>query len=259
MTIKPFWTTRNERFDLNRYVTQMLEERLDPDFVDRAQELARTDQGTFNLIKSWWESGENSEVRREIENDLKLSLRDNQILLVDADNVLVDFTKACLDLAARQLNVFATPEDVTGDEIGPSIGCPALEYLIDDEVLHKEFCYQMQPIRQGVLFFKALEEIYGKDRVFVCTKPWRGDNRERATGEWASQRYAWLRDHLGVNKGRVFMCDHKHMVDGILVDDSVKNLEKRKSGTGFCIAHPYNTRWKGPRGNYQDCLNWLKG
>jgi 5'(3')-deoxyribonucleotidase len=178
-------------------------------------------------------------------------------LLVDCDGVLSAFTEACLDLAARQFNVFAQREDVTSNDVGASIGCPALEHLISEETLHREFCYRMKPIVQGVLFFKTLEETYGKDRVFVCTKIWRGDSREKASGEWASQRLAWLRDHLGVNKGRVFMCDNKHMVDGILIDDSVKNFEKRKPGTGFCIAHPYNSGHSGPRGDYQDCLAWL--
>lgn len=181
-------------------------------------------------------------------------------LMVDADNVLIDFTGACLQLAADKFNVFKTPEDVTGSEIGPSIGCPALEYLIDDEVLHHEFTYRMKPLSAGVLFFKALEEIYGPDNVFVCTKPWGGDSRERATGEWASQRYAWLRDHLGVLRNRVYMAGgRKQHVQGILIDDSVKNLEKRSPGQAFCIAHPYNTGYTGPRGNYQDCLEWLKG
>jgi 5'(3')-deoxyribonucleotidase len=179
-------------------------------------------------------------------------------LLIDCDNVLSDFTRACLDLAARQFNVFAKPEDVTSNDIGVSIGCPALEHLISEETLHREFCYRMQPIAKGVTFFKTLEETYGKDRVSVCTKIWRGDSREKASGEWASQRLAWLRDHLGVNKGRVFMCDNNHMVDGILIDDSAKNLEKRKPGSGFCIEHPYNVGYSGPRGGYAECLDWLK-
>jgi hypothetical protein len=180
-------------------------------------------------------------------------------ILCDADNVLIDFTQACLQLAAVKFNIFATPDQVTGDEIGPSIGCPALEYLIDDEVLHHEFTYRMKPLVEGVAFFKTLEETYGKENVYCCTKPWGGDSRERATGEWASQRYAWLRDHLGVLRKRVYMAGVKKHVQGILIDDMPKNLVGRPEGQAFCIAHPYNTGYTGPRGNYQDCLEWLKG
>src|SRR5690606_20385721 len=126
-------------------------------------------------------------------------------ILVDCDGVLSDCVGAFLKLAAEKLNIFALPEDITREEIGPSIGCPSLKYMVDDEVLHREFCYQMKPIVAGVQFFKTLEDIYGPENVFVCTKPWGGDSRERATGEWASQRYAWLRDHLGVLRNRVHM------------------------------------------------------
>lgn len=180
-------------------------------------------------------------------------------LLADCDNVLSDLTGAYLKLAAEKFNIFATREQHTQREFGPSIGCPAFEYAIDDEVLHREFCYRIPPIPEGVRFFKQLEEIYGKENVYVCTKVWGGDQRERATGEWASQRYAWLRDHLGVRRDRVFMCSAKHKVPGILIDDSVSHLQSRPAGNGFCIAHPYNTEWTGPRGNYQDCLKWLEG
>lgn len=179
-------------------------------------------------------------------------------LIVDCDNVLSDLTESFLRLAAEKFNVFKTPEDVTGDGIGQSIGCPALEYLIDDEIMHRDFCYRMKPLSAGIAFFKTLEEIYGKDNVYVCTKPWGGDSRERATGEWASQRYAWLRDHLGVLRNRVYMAGIKKHVQGYLIDDMPKNLQHRPENQTFCIAHPYNVSYTGRRGNYQDCLEWLK-
>lgn len=182
-------------------------------------------------------------------------------LLVDCDGILTQCVESFLQLAADKFNVFATVDQVTGDEIGPSIGCPGLEYLIDEQVLNHEFVYRMKPIREGALFFKALEEIYGPESVYVCTKPWSGgpgDNRERATGEWASQRYAWLRDHLGVLRKRVYMAGVKKHVHGILIDDSVKNLVGRPEGHAFCITRPYNVGYRGPRGDYAECLEWLK-
>lgn len=180
---------------------------------------------------------------------------------MDCDGVLSQCVESFLQLAADKFNVFATPGQVTGDQIGPSIGCPGLEYLIDEQVLHHEFVYRMKPITEGLEFFKTLEETYGKDNVYVCTKVWSGgpgDNREKATGEWASQRYAWLRDHLGVLRKRVYMAGVKKHVQGILIDDSINNLKGRPKGHTFCIARPYNTGYGGPRGDYQDCLEWLK-
>lgn len=272
MTKIPSPTTLEQRLRLNRYALQMLDMGVDPTLIDEAQELARSCQGAYDLFAMWAtvstsDVGNIDQHRNEIECDLRDLVRDNSKwekkeptnILVDCDQVLSNFVDSCLDLAARQFNVFAKPEDVTGEDIGASIGCPALEHLITEETLNREFCYRMKPIPEGLNFFKALEETYGKDRVFVATKLWRGDSRETASGEWASQRLAWLRDHLGVSKSRVFLCDSKHMVTGILVDDSVKNLEKRRPGAGFCIQHPYNSRWTGPRGDYQQCLEWLKG
>lgn len=180
-------------------------------------------------------------------------------LLVDCDGILSDITDSFLNLAAAKFNIFATRDQHTSGEFGQSIGCPALEYAVDHEVLHHEFCYRMKPIAEGLLFFKQLEATYGKENVYVCTKPWRGDARERATGEWASQRYAWLRDKLDIPSRRVIMCSAKDLVQGILIDDSVNNLALRKPGQAFCIDQPYNKEWSGPRGDYKDCLSWLEG
>lgn len=182
----------------------------------------------------------------------------NLSILVDCDNVLSDITGSFIQLAADKFNVFATREQHTEEEFGPSIGCPGLEYAIDEAVLHHEFCYRMKLLPGAEAFFRTLEDTYGKDNVYACTKPWRGDHREKATGEWASQRYAWLRDKLGISRSRVHMCAAKHMVQGILIDDSVKNLDKRAAGEAFCIAYPYNKAYTGPRGGYAECLVWLK-
>ena len=178
-------------------------------------------------------------------------------ILVDCDDVLSNFTQACLDLAATKFNTFATLEDCVKEEVWDSIGCPYLPPVIDDAVLKHEFCYRMKPISEGIQFFKTLEETYGKDNVFICTAPWSSDARDRATGEWVSQRYAWCRDILGVSKKRVMSVTAKHLVQGILVDDTPKRLFNRDFG--FCIARPNNTGYKGPRGNYAECLEWIGG
>src|SRR5688572_16761649 len=119
-------------------------------------------------------------------------------ILVDVDNCLSDLTGSLLQLAADKFNIFASREQHTEDRLSASIGCPGLDYILDEEILHREFCYRMQLLEGAEAFFRTLEETYGKDHVFICTKPWAApeDRRERATGEWASQRYAWLRDKL---------------------------------------------------------------
>src|ERR1043165_8567972 len=113
-------------------------------------------------------------------------------IIVDVDGVLSAFTEEVLALAAQKFNIFARPEDCTSDPIWSAIGCPTLESLIDDEIIHREFCYRMKPIEAGIQFLRDLEAEFGVDKVDICTAPWGYDQREKATGEWASQRYAWL-------------------------------------------------------------------
>jgi 5'(3')-deoxyribonucleotidase len=180
------------------------------------------------------------------------------LLAVDCDEVLSDYRGAMLKLAADKFNVFATYDQITSDDVGPSIGCAGLEYAVDEEVLYREFVYKMKPIPEGIAFLRELENRYDKENVVICTSPWAFDSRERATGEWASQRYAWLRDFAGIPKKRVIMASMKHLVRGILIDDRAKNLEARAPNAGYCIAHPHNTAFKGPRGNYEECLIWLE-
>ena len=180
-------------------------------------------------------------------------------ILVDCDDCIADFTGSALHLAAEKFNVFATPEDVTKPELWDSIGCPHLPVAIDDAVLDNDFVYRMKPIAAGMTFLRQLEAKYGVQNVYVCTAPWSSDSRgqEIATGEWASQRYAWLRDVARVPRKRVIMCNAKHLVNGVLIDDSPKNIKGRDFG--YCIAKPNNASYTGPRGNYGECFTWLGG
>lgn len=182
---------------------------------------------------------------------------DNPIL-VDVDDCIADFMGSCLRLAADKFNIFAKPEDCTKDPYWDALGCPTLEAVIDHEILHREFCYQIKPISAGIQFLRELESLYGTDNVLICTSPWKFDSRQTATGEWASQRYAWLRDVAKVPRDRVIMAKRKRHVQGILIDDSVKNCQQRPVDKSFCIAQPYNTDWLGNRGTYKDCLSWLE-
>jgi 5'(3')-deoxyribonucleotidase len=180
-------------------------------------------------------------------------------LLIDCDQVLSNFADEVLRVAAARYNVFMTPEELTNENFEVSLGCPHLLRDISEEVLEAEFCYRMKPIVKGIEFLRTLENTYGKKNVFICTAPWGGgDSREKATGEWASQRYQWLRDFAGIQRKRVIMANNKDLVapQGILVDDSIRHLNNRQYG--FCIATPSNTKYKGPRGNYDQCLAWIK-
>jgi hypothetical protein len=180
-----------------------------------------------------------------------------QNILVDCDEIIRDYRGAMLKLAAEKFNIFATYEQITQDDVGPAIGCSGLESLVDEEVLYREFVYKMKPISEGIAFLHELERLYGEENVTICTSPWAQDGRERSTGEWASQSYAWLRDFAGVPRKRVIMATKKDLVQGFLIDDRVKNLVNRRKGDGFCIAHPHNTSYTGPRGSYEDCLALL--
>jgi len=172
-------------------------------------------------------------------------------ILVDCDGILSNFTQACLDLAAEKFNVFALPEDCNKDPLWDAIGCPYLPPAIDDAIRDREFVYRMKPLPGALDFLRTLENTYGKDNIEICTAPW--------NSQWAEQRYDWLNDIAKIPAQRVHMTKRKYRIPGILVDDTLKHLKPRKDNQAFCIAHPYNTEWTGPRGNYQDCLKWLEG
>jgi hypothetical protein len=168
-------------------------------------------------------------------------------ILVDCDGVIANMTHSVLQLARDKANVFDKgEEDITAWDYGASLGWPGVNHAIDEAVLHHEFVYRMVPFAGAFAALRRLEARFGKDNVLVCTSPW--------CGEWAAQRYAWLKDFADVDHGRVIMCKQKHRIPGFLIDDCVDNFRYRNFNDSFLIARPHNAGSLLTRGTLDEAV-----
>lgn len=73
----PFQTTADQRLLLARFTVAMQQAKLEPTFIDQASELARLDQGVFDLIQLWHDCPAKNEAERaEIVADIQESIDD---------------------------------------------------------------------------------------------------------------------------------------------------------------------------------------
>ncbi len=70
----PFKTTPEQRLKLAQIVVEMQKAKLDPSFIDNTAELARLDQGVFDLVDLWHQA--KTADRAEILADIQESLDD---------------------------------------------------------------------------------------------------------------------------------------------------------------------------------------
>jgi DNA-binding phage protein len=68
----PFRTTPEQRLKLAQIVVEMQKAKLDPAFIDSASELARLDQGVFDLVELWQEAkaADKMEILADIQDSL---------------------------------------------------------------------------------------------------------------------------------------------------------------------------------------------
>lgn len=174
-------------------------------------------------------------------------------ILVDCDGVLSNMTRSVLQLAAEHGYLDKLEEDIADWSYASSIGWPSVNAAITNATLTREFVYRMRPYPGAFMALRRLEAAFGKENVLVCTSPW-----PEAPGEWAAQRYAWLRYFASVESKRVIMCSAKHLVPGFLIDDHPKQLEGRPFENAFLVARPHNaTATRFIRGTLEQAVDGL--
>ncbi len=116
-----------------------------------------------------------------------------QILYIDMDNVLVDFSSAFSKLSANTLEEY----DSRLDEV------PHIFSL-------------MEPMPGAIEAFNKLSDIY--DTYILSTAPWENSSA------W-SDKLEWVKKYLGVNAHkRLILSHHKNLNSGdFLIDDRLKN------------------------------------
>lgn len=173
-------------------------------------------------------------------------------ILIDADEVIVDFNGEVLRMAREQAGIFVRYEDIREWSLERAIGWPGLDAAVTHAVKHADLCARLKPIPEGLAWLRAVEQEFGVDRVFVCTAPW-----PRAP-EWLAQRAWWL-NHHGVPIERQIHARAKHLIPGHLVDDAPHHVSRRPWNQGFLLARPWNTALPdNPRGDYAAAMAWLR-
>ena len=119
---------------------------------------------------------------------------DKKILLIDMDNVLVDFQSGIDKLSTEDIINYG-PDNL--DEVPGIFGL-------------------MEPVKGAIESYHKLAEKY--DTYIVTTAPWENPSA------W-SDKNKWVRKYLGeVAHKRIFITHHKNMVLGdYLIDDRKKN------------------------------------
>jgi 5'(3')-deoxyribonucleotidase len=141
------------------------------------------------------------------------------IVLLDCDGVLADFVSSYLEIVRSVTGKTFTPDDVTGFDIGVSLGLSRDEASRCKRALGESrgFCESLAvypEAQDGVARLQELAEVY------VVTSPW------NSCPTWTHEREAWLHEHFGIPHRRVIHTSAKHLVRGdVFVDDKTEAVQ----------------------------------
>lgn len=172
------------------------------------------------------------------------------IILMDVDGVLCDFTSSWLPIVAPELS----EEDVSSF---------AFENYLNDDQLNKlrkicqssEFWFDMAPYEGARDFVESVVENTDGGEIVYCTAPWVGCDG------WADVRRGWLEKHMP--KGDLVVTNRKDIVrGGYLIDDKPENVmswsARNKVGVAYLYARPWNKGFIGnARMNREEILQDL--
>lgn len=151
-------------------------------------------------------------------------------ILLDCDGVLADFVTASLELHGK------TFEDANVDK---------WDYFHDWGVTDREFFEPM-----GYDFWANIEpfpwaqdllNVLSKHEVTICTAPILNPECFAAKAEWINKHFDIPFQNIMIGKKKWLMAGN-----GILVDDSEKNIEKFRAagGRAYLFPQPYNEAGK---------------
>lgn len=171
-----------------------------------------------------------------------------KILLLDADGVFVNFTKAYLSLVTDSTGQVFTDADITSFDIAGSLNLSAAtKQEVTRRVIEPGFCANLEPIEGAV---DAIQRIMlSLAEVYVVTSPW------HTSKTWMSERTEWIRKHLGIPASHIIHTSSKHLVRGhVFVDDKTENCQEwdlTNPGIAVLWKRPWNAKdaWYGHRTN----------
>lgn len=176
------------------------------------------------------------------------------VILLDIDGVLVDFTSAYLDVLAAQTGRRHSADDVTCFDYAKCVATPMEDARVWAHIADTPgFVYGL-PTYDGWREF--LGELRGLGRVVACTSP--------ASAQWVAERYQWLLDTAGFEKRDIVIARSKELVRGdFLIDDATHNIDEweaaHEDGYGILFERPWSRgSFMNPRGaTYTEILSWV--
>lgn len=153
------------------------------------------------------------------------------VLLLDMDEVVVDFTRAWIDRFREKTGISLNREDWEAWD---------LKRILPDDVFHgfvatlrePGFFRHLPPMDGAIEGIKELNEQY--DIVFLT-----------ASSQYAyNDKYHWIEEHLSfVNKPNLILTHRKDLVIGdYLVDDAPHNLLQSPAKTKIIFDAPWNRK-----------------
>lgn len=135
-------------------------------------------------------------------------------VLLDCDGVLSDFLGGLLSIVNAERNTIFRPDDCTEWDIGKAFN---LDWGYLTQVVERPgFCYSLDllpGVKDAVFGLRCTGA-----EVFCVTSPFSGPT-------WMSERSAWLKDRLEIDKAHVFHGYTKRLVRGdVLVDDKPETI-----------------------------------
>jgi 5'(3')-deoxyribonucleotidase len=171
-----------------------------------------------------------------------------QQILLDMDGVLSDFASGTLSVLNREYH-----RDVPIEEYATKFGKYEMsEYYgisISDFWKAIENTYHfwlgLNPLPWAVQLYEELSKI---GEVTIITSPSEDPN-------CAKEKLQWLKLHLGIKPKSAFIGSRKHLMagNGILIDDSIMNVQAFRENGGEAILVPSN--WNTVDLTYEKVLN----
>jgi 5'(3')-deoxyribonucleotidase len=174
-------------------------------------------------------------------------------LLIDADGVLVDFTKTTLDIVQDLTGVRVDPKSITTWEVFERlpVELQARKEEVYDIIRGEGVCRAMAALECAEA---GLDSISGIADITVVTSPF------RPSRTWVHERDEWLWERFPYLSG-VIHTKHKHMVHGdVFVDDKKRHVDAWRAYWDF-HGHPgdvFTGIWWNNAAGLEEAARWNK-
>lgn len=151
------------------------------------------------------------------------------IVLCDIDNVLNNFTEACINKYNKDNGTQFTVDDVYTYDIASSLGVTDFKYFLDNYLLSPEVSDNCLPLADANTY---LEKINKLCQLRIVT-----------AREWCqlTNIYSWFQKHYPfITDKQIIRCQEKGLLRGdVLIDDSLDNILSFPTGR-IVFDYKYN-------------------